>query len=437
MNWLFLQLYRGIIFFYRLIHRWLTPAGSILLLAALIAGTMGIDMKTSLSHQILTLLGGVLLISSLFALRFRCPIDVDRILPRFGSVESPLTYRLVISNPSGELQTGLVFKENPRQVRMTLEDYKNARSGFRSDANSWYHPFRFLFQFKEQLLPPLLPKGRVLVSTTMVPSSRGILHFSNFSVIRKDPFGLMKAQQTFSTPQKITILPKRYKVPYLELSGNPRYQPGGIALASSIGESEEVVSLREYRQGDPIRHIHWKSWAKLGKPIIKEFQNEYFVRHALILDTFAGETDASAFEEAVSLAASFACTLETQESLLDLMFVGCKAYCFTIGRGLAHREQMLEILASVKAAPEKPFESLSQMIGQHAMGISGCIAIFLDWDSQRKALIDVLKSRGIPTKVYVIKKPIEMERLRADLTEEETAGLHFLETGQVQEGLDR
>ena len=59
-------------------------------------------------------------------------------------------------------------------------------------------------------------------------------------------------------------------------------------MASSVGESEEFVSLRDYRRGDPMRHIHWKSWAKTGKPIVKEFQDEFFVRHALILDTFAG-----------------------------------------------------------------------------------------------------------------------------------------------------
>jgi uncharacterized protein (DUF58 family) len=57
-------------------------------------------------------------------------------------------------------------------------------------------------------------------------------------------------------------------------------------MASNIGQSEEFVSLREYRRGDPPRHIHWRSWAKAGKPIVKEFEDEFFVRHALVLDTF-------------------------------------------------------------------------------------------------------------------------------------------------------
>ena len=51
---------------------------------------------------------------------------------------------------------------------------------------------------------------------------------------------------------------------------------------------------------------------------------------------------------AVSVAASFACTVLTQESLLDLLFVGPQSYCFTAGRGLAQADQMLEILAAVR-----------------------------------------------------------------------------------------
>ena len=80
--------------------------------------------------------------------------------------------------------------------------------------------------------------------------------------------------------------------------------------------------MRDYRPGDPLRRIHWRSWAKTDKPIVKEYQDEFFVRHALILDTFQKEAYGDVFEEAISVAASFACTMGTQDSLLDLMFIG-------------------------------------------------------------------------------------------------------------------
>src|SRR6185503_17667402 len=128
-----------------------------------------------------------------------------------------------------------------------------------------------------------------------------------------------------SLPQTVLILPKRYVLSDIDLPGTRQYQQGGVTLAAAIGESEEFISLRDYRPGDPLRHIHWRSWARTGQPIVREYQDEFIPRHALILDTFASVPQEEAFEEAVSIAASFACTVETQESLLDLLFVGPKA----------------------------------------------------------------------------------------------------------------
>ena len=204
------------------------------------------------------------------------------------------------------------------------------------------------------------------------------------SIAWPDPFGLFRSLFNIPCPQSALILPKRYPLPRLPLPGTMKYQQGGVALASSVGESEEFMSLRDYRPGDPLRRIHWRSWAKFGKPVVKEFQDEFFVRHALILDTFGSLGESEVFEEAVSVAASFACTVQSQDSLLDLMFVGPQAFCFTAGRGLAHTEQMLEILASVAICRDKPFSSLRHLVMEHVGALSGCVCVFIAWDEERK-----------------------------------------------------
>ena len=151
-----------------------------------------------------------------------------------------------------------------------------------------------------------------------------------------------------------------------------------------------------------MRHIHWRSWARTGKPIVKEFADEFFVRHALVLDTFSDHQHSEAFEEAVSVAASFACTIQTQESLLDLLFVGAEAYCFTAGRGLAHADQMLEILASVPVCTDKPFANLEHLVLNHANVVSGCICVLLAWDAGRREFVEKLKALGVPVLVVVV-----------------------------------
>ena len=180
-------------------------------------------------------------------------------------------------------------------------------------------------------LPALPPGGDVEVQLNLTPLRRGVLFFRGASIARPDPFGLYRAFTKMPSPGKILILPRRYPLPPLALPGTLKYQEGGVALAANVGQSEEFVSLRDYRRGDPLRHIHWRSWARTGKPIVKEFEDEFFVRHALVLDTFGDHLNHELFEEAVSVAASFACTLQTQESLLDLLFVGAEAYMFFFG----------------------------------------------------------------------------------------------------------
>ena len=52
------------------------------------------------------------------------------------------------------------------------------------------------------------------------------------------------------------------------LPGAMKYQQGGVAMASSVGQSDEFVSLRDYRPGDPLQRVHWKSFARAGRQLL-------------------------------------------------------------------------------------------------------------------------------------------------------------------------
>jgi uncharacterized protein (DUF58 family) len=271
-------------------------------------------------------------------------------------------------------------------------------------------------------------QGEAETHIEIVPLRRGVLRFSGVTLARPDPFGLFRSFLTLPAPQTVLILPKRYPLPAITLPGALRYQAGGIALAANIGRSEEFVALREYRHGDPLRHIHWRSWAKTGKPIVKEFADEFFVRHALVLDTFDSEPHSEVLEEAVSVAASFVCAVLTQESLLDLLFVGADSYCFTAGRGLAQADQMLEILASLKNCADKDFSVLEKLVLNHLAAVSGCICILQRWDEPRRAFVKKLRETGMPLLILVVVRA-------GEIVSDKTETLHLLETGKIEEGL--
>ena len=184
-----------------------------------------------------------------------------------------------------------------------------------------------------------------------------------------------------------------------------------------------------------MRHIHWKSSAKFGQPLVKEFQDEFFVRHGLILDTFAGVEKRDLFEEAVSIAASFASTVETQDSLLDLMFVGPQAFCFTAGRGVAHAEQMLEILAAVTLCQAKPFQSLHNLVLEHTPALSGCVCVFLTWDQPRQELVRNLKQLGLPLLVLVMRDAGDESALQPGPLQNAPECLRAVPLGHVADAL--
>jgi hypothetical protein len=400
--------------FYRIISavrhwttRRLTPGGWILITALVLTAGMATDMEQSVGYQAFTLLACLGVVALACAPFFRVKFSAERTLPRLGTAGQPLNYHVTIRDAGRKPQRGLFVFDHLADPRPTFEEFLRAtqptkrRKSFRVTMSS--APRRVTAP-KPQLVPVLLPGAEVSVEMQLLPHQRGVLHFSGVSLARPDPFMLVRAFSSVRAPASVTILPKRYPLPSLTLPGSARYQPGGVSFASSVGQSEEFVALRDYRAGDPLRRIHWRSWAKLGRPVVKEFQDEFFVRHALVLDTFTDPDDVQLFEEAVSVAASFACAIDTQESLLDLLFIGPQAYCLTVGRGIAHADQMLEILAGVQTCSEKPFAALEQVVVEHSALVSGCICIFLAWDERRQQLVRKLESLGVPLLVLLMRE---------------------------------
>jgi uncharacterized protein (DUF58 family) len=440
-------LYRNYHTFASITHRFrrrLTPAGWMVFGGTIAAAALGADTNVSWSYQTFALLGCVVLVST-FCTPFGKPdLLLERILPKFGSVGETLRYQILVKNRSSQPQNALKLIEELPDPRPSFKDFSETPEPGEEKRN-WvdrtysYYRWRWLLarniraHIPEQALPDLPPNGECSVSAQLTPLRRGVLRLTAATVACPDPFGLFRSLRTLPVAHSVLILPKRYPMPGFELPGTMKYQAGGVSLASSVGESEEFVALREYRPGDPLRRMHWKSFAKLGKPIVKEHQEEFFVRHALVLDTFGGPGGGELFEDAVSIAASLAFTVQNQDSLLDLMFVGPQAYCFTSGRGVGHIEQILEVLASVQPSRENNFAALEHLVTTHAAELSGCICVFLSWDADRQRLVKSLLSRSVPLRVFVMVNSPEPPA--AGVMETEQEHFHVVPMGKVAEKL--
>jgi len=416
-------------------------------LAGLVASaTLGLDTNKNTAYQVFMFLLALLLAALACNYFFRATLSVRRDLPRFGTVGQLLPYRVTVLNHSAGTLQGFVFLEDLSDPRPSFDDFRKSIHAGMAGVSRWirdpWHRYwtrlytmNRIAESDKRALPPLLSRGETEFRTGLMPARRGRLRFESISIGRPDPFGLTHAFVTVPQKQSILILPRRYALPDLDLPGTRAYQHGGISLSTSVADSEEFQSLREYRPGDPLRLIHWKSWARVGKPVVREYQDEFFVRHALVLDTYMKAGQPDIFEEAVSVAASFACTVQTRESLLDLLFVGAEAYCETIGRGQGQTDHLLEILACVRPCTDKPFSVLHHLVASRRSSMSGCICVLLSWDDDRRNFIDHLNRLGVQTLVIVITDPGLKNIPSLASAHERPAWLHVLETGRIEEGL--
>ncbi len=423
-----------------------TRAGVFLLILLVFAAILGVETKLSMVFQVFTFIVFLLLIAFLLSLRMRGDFDFQRHLPRFATAGMPFQYNISIQNHSGRRYDKLNLIDEFEDTSLTYREFLQLKpsSPFpktsRRRKSGWS---RWLDLLGRKQGAPKEPQKHVDLQPNevkdlrleMLPLRRGRIRLSGISVARPDPLGLCYARHFKQVQQSILVLPKRYSIPPIQMPGGRKHHSGGMALTTSVGESEEFVSLREYRPGDPLRKFHWKSWAKIGKPIVKEYQEEFFVRHVLILDTFVSENQTEAFEEAISLAASFACTVQTQESLLDLIFVGLEVYCFTAGRGLGQTDKILEVLADVQPCDTKPFDALFSTVMSKAAYCSGSICIFASWDEQRQKLVQLLRQLDIPVFVFVILKPDDTTNPDPGPLSDVADNFHVLRAGEIDMGL--
>jgi uncharacterized protein (DUF58 family) len=439
------------------VSRRFTNAGKYALACLMVATALGADTNQSTAYQACAFLTVVFVIAIVWTalglpypfLRDAGLFTVRRMPPRFGTAGSPVAYAVTVKINGPYPQRGITLLEDLEDPRPSLQEFSARPRGkargvsVRLDRLLGFSRWSELMArrqpavIREHTVPDLPPHGEADVRVEFTPRRRGRIHFIGLTLARPDVFGLVRRYWRVSLPQTLLVLPKRYILPRVALPGISEYQPAGVALASAVGQSDEFISLRDYRSGDPLRHIHWKSVAKVDRLIVRENEDEFFVRHALILDTFAESGQEEVFEEAVSVTASFVCSIQTQESLLDLLFVGAEAYCFTAGRGVGHVDRMLEILAGVDLCLDKAFPSLETLVLSHASQLSGCVCVFLSWDEPRQKLVKLLQSLHVPVRVCVVTDDLEAVTLEPGPMKNQPESFHHLRVGKIQEVLSR
>jgi uncharacterized protein (DUF58 family) len=226
------------------------------------------------------------------------------------------------------------------------------------------------------------------------------------------PFGIIKWSCRNKNPQKIRVYPRFEPLNTLQLPVNSKFQREGVSLVSHVGESMEFHACRDFRTGDNAKHIHWPTTARKGELIVREFQEEYLCRIALIVDTFIPPKNKfftiqeknyfPNLEAALSLTAALSHHLAHGDYIVDIFAAGPSIYHFKGGRSLAQLDQILDILACIEANRKEPISKLEEAIVEEIASIGSAMLLLLNWDESRKKLVEQLQVYGVALKIIII-----------------------------------
>jgi uncharacterized protein (DUF58 family) len=153
------------------------------------------------------------------------------------------------------------------------------------------------------------PRWHEEVSYAVRSEVRGKYDIGPLTIRVSDPFGLIELVRSFHNTANLIVVPQVYPLPSIGISGDWTGAGENRPRAFAMGSAEDVT-VREYRRGDDLRRVHWRSTAKTGELMVRREEQPWQSRATVLLDSRSiahrGSGLASSLEWAISAAASIA-----------------------------------------------------------------------------------------------------------------------------------
>ena len=133
---------------------------------------------------------------------------------------------------------------------------------------------------------------------------RGLIHVGPARAVRSDALGLLRRVRVWDEPVILHVHPRTVRVPF-DATGF-QLDVEGVSTGKLSSSDVSFHALRDYEPGDDRRAVHWQSTARLGKLIVRQYEETHRSHHLIVLDTARSSWDRDAFEDGVSVAASLA-----------------------------------------------------------------------------------------------------------------------------------
>ena len=381
---------------------------------------LGADPTRSLAYQLFGMMFALIGAATFSNMNFHPKAEARRLVPSSGVPGTPIVVEIEVRNTGKHRWRSVRLMEVPPlpvpsrdEFLATPEPDEKRRNIF--DRTFIFYRFSWLGERRKTYHATtsapfdLAPGAKHTVRLEIMPLRRGVLDFRDLRLVRDDVFGFFRRLRAVSAaPCRVIVMPRPAITPAMPSAGAAsRPSPSGQSPWHRAGQSDEFLTLREYRPGDPLHHIHWAAFARAGFPVVREFEDVFQPRTALILDCLLPEhgnafTLTKTFETAIEAAAALAGSLQNGETLLELLLVQDKAHQFTAGPGNLQARRLLEVLAAVQPRNDGSLMALERLALLHAARCGSAHFIGLCWDDERLRFLTRLQARGLPVTALIV-----------------------------------
>lgn len=294
--------------------------------------------------------------ATLFASRLQAWLAVrglrfERAFPPTASIGEPVTIETIVWSER-RLKRPLVTVEDVLPESLSVKD----RTPSLPVAPSFDQPIKTRFTFR--------------------PMRRGRFHWKNLLVVGTDALGLGSMEKVYSSdPVELTVYPVAIPV---GVDIRPGAGWGVTDLDSGFvrGVGIDPRGVREYAYGDPLKHVHWRSSARHGRLMVKEFETGSGLNMAFVMQQTrgceVGPPGGTTFE-AMCGHALYLATLYIDRGA-TVWFPGIERPEDTLAQPETRTRAVKEILTDVQ--PNKQ-GSLSQTLSQISLREGSTLVMFL------------------------------------------------------------
>ncbi len=215
-----------------------------------------------------------------------------------------------------------------------------------------------------------------------IPTNRGRYVFEPLRLSTTYPWGLLRRTRIVSVPGEVLVAPRLGRLSERWLRREQRAGRGGEKSQTRRGGEGDFFGLRDWSPGDSRRSVHWRTTARKGHLMVRQFEQPNTLDTLLLLDLWLPDRPTAEQRAEVEQAVSFAATVwsdRCRRGVGSRLVLGIAGQELQISQGTASQRTLMEaweLLATCEPTKENRIGDLrALMIGQHVPTTANCLLV--------------------------------------------------------------